>query len=63
MSNLPNILGITWRDHLISVDVLKRADTPSTEVKVTKAQLRWSGILVRVSNETSQGLLLYLERV
>ena len=47
---LCKILGITWMDKVSNQDVLRRANLPGVEALITKAQLRWSGHVMRMED-------------
>ena len=47
---LRKILGITWMDKVSNQDVLHNADLPGVEALITKAQLRWSGHVMRMED-------------
>lgn len=42
------IMSINWEDKISNTEVLKRADMTEIEAMIIKAQLRWSGHLVRM---------------
>ena len=50
MHVLRKILGITWMDKVSNQDVLRRANLPGVEALITKAQLRWSGHVMRMED-------------
>ena len=47
---LRKILGITWMDKVSNQDVLRRENLPGLEALITKAQLRWSGRVMRMED-------------
>ena len=46
--HLRQMLKLQWSDKIPNVEVLKRAEMPSVEALITKAQLRWTGHVVRM---------------
>ena len=55
------IMGIRWQDRVTNQDVLDRAGSTSMESMLLKAQLRWTGHAIRMSNSRTPRQLLYGE--
>jgi exonuclease III len=51
MRALRSILQIRWQDKVTNLEVLDRADSTSIESMLLKAQLRWTGHVIRMSDE------------
>ena len=47
---LRSILDVTWQDHVLNEEVLKRASLPSIESILSQVQLRWAGHITRVED-------------
>ena len=45
------LLRIGWRDMIMDTEVLRRTGLPGIDTMLTKAQLRWSGHIVRMGEE------------
>lgn len=58
---LRQILNIKWEDKVSNVEVLRRANMPSVEALITTAQLRWSGHVVRMTDDRLPRSVLYGE--
>ena len=56
---LRNIMGIRWQDRVTNVDVLQRAKMPSVQTMIQTNQLRWSGHLVRMSDNRLPKRIFY----
>ena len=50
LRSLRKILGITWKDKVTNQDVLRLAEAPGVEALITKAQLRWTGHVMRMED-------------
>ena len=61
MRSLLSIMGIKWQDRVTSLEVLDRASLASIETTVLKAQLRWSGHVIRMGPFRLPRQLLYGE--
>ena len=61
LSCLRKIMKIRWQDKIPDTEVLKQANMPSIGCMVMKAQLRWTGHLVRMPDERIPKKLLYSE--
>lgn len=58
---LRSIMHIKWQDHIDNVTVLNRACACSIESLLTKQQLRWTGHVLRMSDDRLPKQLLYSE--
>ncbi|XP_076037661.1 uncharacterized protein LOC143023067 [Oratosquilla oratoria] len=56
---LRKILNISWKDRRTSLSVLQDEKTTSIEACITKKQLRWSGHVVRMSNDLLPKQIFY----
>ncbi|XP_076068416.1 uncharacterized protein LOC143040860 [Oratosquilla oratoria] len=56
---LRSILNISWEDRRINVSVLKAAKATSIEAHIIKSQLRWSGHVVRMSDDRLPKQIFY----
>ena len=56
---LRNILHIKWQDRVSNLQVLEKCGLSSIESLLIKAQLRWSGHVVRMDNSRIPKMLLY----
>jgi len=54
-------MGITWKDHITNVEVLRRANISSMEAMIARSQLRWTGHVIRMSEERLPRALLFAE--
>ena len=61
MKHLRIILGIRWQDKVTNIEVLNRANSSSLEALLIKAQLRWSGHVVRMDDTRLPKIALYGE--
>ena len=61
MRALRSILGVRWQDKVTNVEVLERANSVSIEVMLLKAQLRWSGHVIRMEDHRIPRQLLFGE--
>ena len=61
MSCLRRILGIRWQDKVPDTVVLEREQMPSVHTLLEKVKVRWSGQVVRMSNDRLPEQLLYGE--
>ncbi|KAI8498919.1 hypothetical protein Bbelb_233720 [Branchiostoma belcheri] len=59
--HLRGLMGITWQDRISNVEVLRRAGMPAMEAMITRSQLRWTGHVIRMSEERLPRDLLYSE--
>ncbi|KAL6475004.1 hypothetical protein MHYP_G00160440 [Metynnis hypsauchen] len=59
MRSLRSILGIRWQDRVTNLEVLDRAESTSIEAMVLKAQLRWTGHVIRMEPYRIPRQLLY----
>ena len=50
MRALRSIMGIRWQDKVSSLEVLDRAGLSSVEAMILKAQLRWTGHVIRMDS-------------
>ena len=46
--SLRSLVGIKWQDRVTDLEVLDRADLVSIEAVIIKAQLRWTGHMIRM---------------
>ena len=58
---LRRIMNIKWFNKVTNVKVLQKAKTQSIDTQLTLSQLRWSGHLVRMSDDKLPKQLLYSE--
>ncbi len=56
---LRSILNVSWEDRRTNTSVLKEAETSSIEALVIKSQLRWSGHVVRMTEERLPKQMFY----
>ena len=61
MRSLRSILGIKWHDKITNLEVLEDAGTTSIEAMILKAQLRWTGHVIRMEDSRIPKQLLYGE--
>ena len=61
MRSLRAIMRVRWQDHTTNQEVLDRADSTSIEARVLRAQLRWSGHVIRMEESRIPRQLLYAE--
>ena len=61
MRSLRAIMGIKWQDRVTNLEVLDRAGLLSIEAMILKAQLRWSGHVIRMEPHRLPRQLLYGE--
>jgi len=54
-------MGITWKDHITNVEVLRRANISSMEAMIARSQLRWTSHIIRMSEEQLPRALLFAE--
>ena len=59
MRHLRAIMGISWRDKISNVDVLKRAGLPSLKSILIQMNLRWLGHVERMDTKRLPRQLLY----
>ena len=48
--HLRRLLGISWEDRVTNQEVLRRSSMPGVEVLIMKAQLRWTGHVMRMED-------------
>nr|XP_027226759.1 uncharacterized protein LOC113818771 [Penaeus vannamei] len=58
---LRGLMGITWKDHITNVETLRRANISSIEAMIARSQLRWTGHVIRMSEERLPRALLFAE--
>nr|XP_027214220.1 uncharacterized protein LOC113807214 [Penaeus vannamei] len=58
---LRGLMGITWKDHITNVEVLRRANISSMEAMIARSQLTWTGHVIRMSEERLPRALLFAE--
>ncbi|XP_059849029.1 uncharacterized protein LOC132406918 isoform X1 [Hypanus sabinus] len=58
---LRSIMQIHWQDRISNLTVLDRANSTSIEAKVLKAQLRWTGHVIRMDESRMPRQLFYGE--
>ncbi|KAI8519286.1 hypothetical protein Bbelb_025430 [Branchiostoma belcheri] len=61
MRSLRSILGVRWQDKVSNLEILDRAETISIEALILKAQLRWTGHVIRMDDTRIPKQLLYGE--
>ena len=61
MRCLRSIMGIRWQDKVTNLEVLQKANASSIEALVVKSQLRWTGHVIRMSENRLPKKLLYGE--
>ena len=61
MRALRSIMGIKWQDRVTNLEVLDRASLASIETMVLKAQLQWTGHVIRMEPFRLPRQLLYGE--
>ena len=54
-------MGISWKDRVSNIEVLRRANMPSVEAMLVKNQLRWAGHLVRMDSHRIPSQVFYGE--
>ena len=59
--SLRKIMSICWQDRNTNQEVLDRAESPSIESMLLKAQLRWTGHVVRMDDSRIPRQLMYGE--
>jgi transcription termination factor 2 len=59
--SLRSIMRIRWQDHITNQAVLDRANSTSIEARILKAQLRWTGHVIRMEEHRMPRQLLYGE--
>ena len=59
MRHLRSIMGISWRDKITNVEVLKRAGLPSLKSILIQMNLRWLGHVERMDHNRLPRQLLY----
>jgi hypothetical protein len=63
MRALRSILQIRWQDKVTNIEVLDRANSTSIESMLLMAQLRWTGHVIRMSDERIPKKLFFGELV
>ena len=61
MRSLRSIMSIRWQDKISNLEVLERVESQSIESVLIKAQLRWTGHVVRMEDHRIPKQLLYGE--
>ena len=61
MKSLRKLLGITWRDRITNIEVLRRTGCTSLESVLHRARLRWVGHVIRMADDRLPKQLLYGE--
>ena len=61
MYHLRQLLGITWRDYVPNVEVLRRAGLPSIEALLASAKIRWAGHVARMVDTRLPKAIMYGE--
>lgn len=61
MRSLRSILCIRWQDRITNLEVLDRAESTSIEAMILKAQLRWTGHVIRMEPHRIPRQLFYGE--
>ena len=61
MHSLCSILGVRWQDKVTNLEVLDRAETTSIEAMILKAQLCWTGHVIRMDDSKIPKQFLYGE--
>ena len=56
---LSEILGLSWRDRVPHVEILRRAGLPSIECTICKNQLRWVGHVLHMPQDRYPRQILY----
>jgi len=59
--HLRQLLGITWRDYVSDVEVLRIAGMPSVEALLSAANIRWAGHVARMSDSRLPKAIMYGE--
>ncbi len=59
--HLRQIMHVKWQDKIPNVEILRKADIPSVEATVTKAQLRWAGHVSRMDGSRLPKAVWYRE--
>ena len=60
MRSLRSILGIRWQENTTNLEVLN-VESVSFEAMLLKAQLRWTGLVIRMEEDRMPRKLLYRE--
>jgi len=58
---LRRILGISWKDRVSNLEVLKRAGIEDIEAMIIRSQLRWTGHVLRMNNSRIPKILFFGE--
>ena len=61
LRSLRSLLGIKWQDRVTNLEVLEQASLVSIEAMILKAQLRWTGHVIRMDSSRLPRQLLYGE--
>ena len=61
MTCLRKILKIKWQDRVPDTEVLEQTNMPSIYTLLRKAQLRWAGHVVRMSEECLPKKIFFVE--
>ena len=59
--SMRSIMQIPWQDRVLNQEILQRASTTSIETMVHKAQLRWTGHVIRMAESRIPRQLFYGE--
>ena len=61
MRSLRSILGARWQDRVTNLEILHKAESQSIEAIILKAQLRWTGHVIRMEDSRLPKQLFYGE--
>ena len=61
MRSLRSILGARWQDRVTNLEILHKAESQSIEAIILKAQLRWTGHVIRTEDSRLPKQLFYGE--
>ena len=59
ISSLQKILKLSWKDKIPHTEILQRAGTTTIETMLAKKQLRWTGHIIRMSDDRLPRQILY----
>ena len=59
IKSLQRILKLTWRDKIPHTEILQRANTTTIETMISRKQLRWTGHVIRMSEDRLPRQILY----
>ena len=57
--SMQKILKLTWRDKIPHAEILRRAGTTTIETMLAQKQLRWTGHIIRMSDDRLPRQILY----